>query len=69
MLIPLIIYLQTERFNHQVHTEKIALSGRKFFHLTRTILITIVGTIVTYELVLLQMNAEEIEPGMFHPCL
>ena len=65
MLIPLIIYLQTERFNHQVHTEKIALSGRKFFHLTRTILITIVGTIVTYELVLLQQNETNIHNLMF----
>ena len=58
-------YSQTERFAHQVYSEQIALSGRKFFHLTRTIIITIIGTIVTYELVLLQMD---VEPGMFEPC-
>ncbi|CAO1403359.1 unnamed protein product [Diamesa serratosioi] len=60
---------ETERFCHQVQTEKIALSGRKFFHLTRNIIISIAGTIITYELVLLQFDIDKIKPGMFEPCV
>jgi gustatory receptor len=58
----------TQRLSKQIQTNCIALSGKKFFFITRGIIISIAGTIVTYELVLLQFNADEIETGMVNPC-
>ncbi|XP_023290777.1 gustatory receptor 5a for trehalose [Orussus abietinus] len=45
------------RFLLQVTTDNIALSGMKFFSITRSLVLTVAGTIVTYELVLVQFNA------------
>jgi gustatory receptor len=59
---------ETDRFSQQLQSGCIALSGRKFFFLTRGIIITITGTIVTYELVLLQFDADKIESDLFNPC-
>lgn len=59
---------ETQRFSEQIQNDCIALSGKKFFFITRGIIITIAGSIVTYELVLLQFDADKIEPGMFNPC-
>lgn len=44
------------------------MSGKKFFFITRGIIISIAGTIVTYELVLLQFDADQIVSGMWDPC-
>lgn len=59
---------ETQRFSQQVQNDCVALSGKKFFFITRGIIITIAGTIVTYELVLLQFDADKIVPGMRNPC-
>ncbi|XP_043276376.1 gustatory receptor for sugar taste 64e-like isoform X2 [Venturia canescens] len=44
------------RFLMQVTTDNIGLTGMKFFSITRSLVLTIAGTIVTYELVLVQFN-------------
>ncbi|XP_070498930.1 gustatory receptor for sugar taste 64a-like [Chironomus tepperi] len=59
---------QTQRLCSQIQLNSAALSGRNFFFLTRSIIISIAGTIITYELVLLQFDGEKILPGMFNPC-
>lgn len=61
-------FSEAQRFSHQVQSECIAMSGKKFFFITRGIIISIAGTIVTYELVLLQFNGNAIVSDMFHPC-
>ncbi|CAK9814288.1 Gustatory receptor for sugar taste 64f [Anthophora quadrimaculata] len=45
------------RFLSQVTTDSICLTGMKFFSVTRSLVLTVAGTIVTYELVLVQFNA------------
>ncbi|KAH0564334.1 hypothetical protein KQX54_011462 [Cotesia glomerata] len=44
------------RFLTQVTTDNIGLTGMKFFSITRSFVLTVAGTIVTYELVLVQFN-------------
>jgi gustatory receptor len=61
-------FSETERFSHQVQTSCFAMTGKKFFKITRGIIITIAGTILTYELVLLQFDADKIITGLFDPC-
>ncbi|XP_049771842.1 gustatory receptor for sugar taste 64e-like [Schistocerca cancellata] len=46
-----------ERFLSQVTSDHVALTGLNFFPVTRTLLLTVAGTIVTYEIVLVQLNA------------
>lgn len=46
--------IEVERFFNQIVGERPSLTGMKFFHLTRNNLLTMIGTIVTYELVLMQ---------------
>ncbi|XP_075990696.1 gustatory receptor for sugar taste 64f-like [Anticarsia gemmatalis] len=48
--------IEVERFISQITNIKIAMSGLDFFYVTRTMILTLLGTIVTYELVLLQFN-------------
>lgn len=48
---------ELERFGDQIGAELIALSGMKFFYLTRKLLFGMAGTIVTYELVMMQIDA------------
>ncbi|XP_076392796.1 gustatory receptor 5a for trehalose isoform X6 [Megachile rotundata] len=45
------------RFLSQVTTDSICLTGMKFFSVTRSLVLTVAGTIVTYELVLVQFNS------------
>ncbi|KAG4072379.1 hypothetical protein HA402_004311 [Bradysia odoriphaga] len=47
---------ELERFGDQISTRVVALSGMKFFFITRSLLFGMAGTIVTYELVLLQFD-------------
>ncbi|XP_026726621.1 gustatory receptor for sugar taste 64e-like [Trichoplusia ni] len=46
--------VEIERFLDQIHGDTVALSGLQFFNVKRGLVLTIAGTIVTYELVLLQ---------------
>ncbi|XP_076164338.1 gustatory receptor for sugar taste 64f [Ptiloglossa arizonensis] len=51
------------RFLSQVTTDSICLTGMKFFSVTRSLVLTVAGTIVTYELVLVQFNSvHQIDP-------
>ena len=59
---------ETQRLCEQIYRCKVALSGRSFFYLTRRIVITIAGTILTYELVLLSFDGNKILSDMFNPC-
>lgn len=52
------ILFQTQRFSEEVANDKVALSGMKFFYLTRGLVLSVAGTIVTYELVLLQFHED-----------
>jgi gustatory receptor len=52
---------EIERFADQIKIEVNALSGMNFFYLTRKVLFGLGGTILTYELVLLQFNNKEAE--------
>lgn len=49
--------LEVSRFLNQIVTDTVALSGMNFFYITRTLLLTLAGTIVTYEIVLVQLNS------------
>ncbi|XP_025270622.1 gustatory receptor for sugar taste 64e-like isoform X2 [Camponotus floridanus] len=48
---------EVSRFLMQVTTDNISLTGMKFFSVTRSLVLTVAGTIVTYELVLVQFNS------------
>ncbi|EDX09147.1 GD13804 [Drosophila simulans] len=47
---------EVKRFTEEVISDEVALSGMKFFHLTRKLVLSVAGTIVTYELVLIQFH-------------
>ncbi|XP_059619828.1 gustatory receptor for sugar taste 64f-like [Phlebotomus argentipes] len=51
--------LEVKRFYEEVTNDIVALSGMKFFYLTRRLVLSVAGTIVTYELVLLQFHQDE----------
>lgn len=42
---------QIRRFSEEVNFDVVALSGKKFFFLTRSLVLSVAGTIITYELV------------------
>ncbi|KAJ8735034.1 hypothetical protein PYW08_014284 [Mythimna loreyi] len=50
---------EVERFQSQVYNDTVALSGLHFFYITRDLVLTVAGTIVTYELVLLQFSNDD----------
>ncbi len=50
------IICQVKRFCDEVTTDTVALSGMKFFFLTRKLVLSVAGTIITYELVLIQFR-------------
>ncbi|XP_055326858.1 gustatory receptor for sugar taste 64f-like [Sitodiplosis mosellana] len=47
---------ETKRFFDDVISDTVALSGMKFFYLTRKMILSVASTIVTYELVLMQFQ-------------
>nr|QZH55045.1 gustatory receptor 12 [Achelura yunnanensis] len=47
---------EIQRFLDQIHSDDIALTGVQFFSVKRGIILTIAGTIITYELVLIQFT-------------
>ncbi|XP_060810408.1 gustatory receptor 5a for trehalose [Amyelois transitella] len=49
--------VEVQRFLDQVNGDTVALSGLQFFSVTRGLLLTVAGTIVTYELVMFQFNS------------
>lgn len=50
---------EVRRFSEHVVNDTIALSGMRFFYLTRKLILSVAGTIITYELVLIQFNNGE----------
>ena len=60
--------VDVKRFNEEVANDTIALSGMKFFNLTRTLVLSVAGTIVTYELVLIQFHQKDTISD-YDPCL
>ncbi|RZC39787.1 Trehalose recp and/or 7tm 7 domain containing protein [Asbolus verrucosus] len=47
---------EIERFAYQIHCQPVALTGHDFFKITRGLLFSMAGAIVTYELFLVQSN-------------
>ncbi|XP_018783856.1 PREDICTED: gustatory receptor for sugar taste 64a [Bactrocera latifrons] len=60
--------VEVERLIFQMATTTVALSGKKFYFLTRRLLFGMAGTIVTYELVLLQFDEPNRSKGLPHLC-
>ncbi|XP_015369418.1 PREDICTED: gustatory receptor for sugar taste 64f-like [Diuraphis noxia] len=48
--------VEVERFLMQVSADELSITGCNFFSVTRTFMLTVAGTIATYEIVLLQFN-------------
>lgn len=61
-------HIELERFSNQVRYETNALSGMKFFFLTRKVLFALAGAILTYELVLLQFNTTDTDMEAWSRC-
>ncbi|KAL4707652.1 hypothetical protein ACJJTC_007002 [Scirpophaga incertulas] len=60
--LPSTVYcVEIQRFLEQVHGNTVALTGLQFFYVTKSLLLTVAGTIITYELVLIQFNGESPE--------
>ncbi|XP_036337011.1 gustatory receptor for sugar taste 64f-like [Rhagoletis pomonella] len=49
---------EVKRFSEDINSDLVALSGMKFFYLTRKLVLSVAGTIVTYELVLIQFHQD-----------
>ncbi|EDW04705.1 GH13957 [Drosophila grimshawi] len=60
--------IEVERLIFQMFTQTVALSGKKFYFLTRRLLFGMAGTIVTYELVLLQFDEPNRRKGLQPLC-
>ncbi|KAG8286004.1 sweet taste receptor activity protein [Homalodisca vitripennis] len=59
--VPSLCYCQEiQRLQEQMTADTIALSGCQFFYVTRSVILTVVSTIVTYEVVLIQFG--DLEP-------
>lgn len=50
---------EVRRFSEHVVNDTIALTGMRFFYLTRKLILSVAGTIITYELVLIQFQKDE----------
>lgn len=59
--------IEVKRFSEEVANDVIALSGMKFFSLTRRLVLSVAGTIVTYELVLIQFSQKD-SISDYDPC-
>ncbi|XP_055635567.1 gustatory receptor for sugar taste 64a-like [Toxorhynchites rutilus septentrionalis] len=60
--------VELDRFATQLKSETVALSGMGFFHITRQLLFSMAGTIVTYELVMLKFDRQSEGKGYIRPC-
>lgn len=59
---------EIKRLRDQIVTDVNALTGMNFFYLTRDVLLSLVGTITTYELFLLQDHDTEAETNAVVNC-
>jgi hypothetical protein len=60
---------QTKRFSKEVYADVIALTGAKFFYITRQLTSSIIGTIISYEVFLIQFqNSNDITESAADPC-
>lgn len=50
---------ELRRFTEEISNAKVGLSGKKLFFINRSLLLSVAGTIITYELVLIQYRKEE----------
>ncbi|XP_039965715.1 gustatory receptor 5a for trehalose-like [Bactrocera tryoni] len=50
---------EVDRFEHEIAVDNVALTGLQYFNVTRGLILTVAGTIVTYELVLIQFQKED----------
>ncbi|XP_031833758.1 gustatory receptor for sugar taste 64f [Nomia melanderi] len=50
--------IEAQRLQYQLATDDVALTGLRFFSITRNFMLAMAGAIVTYEIVLLQFNGE-----------
>lgn len=48
---------ELQRFFHQIKTETYALSGMDFYFVTKSMLLKVIGALLTYEVVLLQFSS------------
>lgn len=53
---------EIRRFSEHVVNDTIGLTGLRFFHLTRRVILSVFGTILTYELVLIQFHGDGSPP-------
>lgn len=51
--------IEVKRFSEHVVNGTIALTGMRFFYLTRKLILSVTGTIITYELVLIQFHTDD----------
>ncbi|XP_055641419.1 gustatory receptor for sugar taste 64f-like [Toxorhynchites rutilus septentrionalis] len=51
--------LEAKRFAEEVVNDTVALTGMKFFKMTRKLVLTVTGSIITYELVLIQFHQDD----------
>lgn len=62
----ILIQIQAKRFLEEVTHTKVGLTGMGFFYLTRSLIMSVAGTIATYEIVLIQFQllttSEERDP-------
>ncbi|RVE52037.1 hypothetical protein evm_003315 [Chilo suppressalis] len=61
--------VEVQRLLDQVHGDTVALTGLQFFSITRTLLLTIAGTIVTYELVMFQFTTPSFLAATISPTI
>lgn len=47
---------QAERFLEEITNSTVGLTGMRFFYLTRSLILSVAGTVVTYEIVLVQFQ-------------
>lgn len=51
--------VEAKRFAEEVINDTVALTGMKFFNMTRKLVLKVTGSIITYELVLIQFHQDE----------
>ncbi|XP_058823605.1 gustatory receptor for sugar taste 64e-like isoform X2 [Topomyia yanbarensis] len=51
--------LEAKRFAEEVVNDTVALTGMKFFNMTRKLVLKVTGSIITYELVLIQFHQDD----------
>lgn len=50
--------LQVRRFNHDVTYDTVALTGMKFFYITRNLIVAVCAKVITYEMFLIQLHMD-----------